>query len=229
MAIAPMAQGLLPLTVPPGFSAHAWVDTVQTQLIRESLNTARAAGQPERLWLHGASGVGKTHCVVRLVEDNAGVYLHASTIHPSEFEPIVDTASLWQWVVIDGVEAWLGDRGREEAIFSLWKRYPGVLLFTARMPPHHIDWLLPDLQSRARSALVLPLTRLDDAGLVELLSRQCDARGLVVSDDVMAFLAHRMPRHPATLIRWIDALDQRSLEAQRRLTIPWIRSVLPEL
>ena len=46
MAIAPMAQGLLPLTVPPGFSAHAWVDTVQTQLIRESLNTARAAVQP---------------------------------------------------------------------------------------------------------------------------------------------------------------------------------------
>lgn len=229
MAIAPMAQGLLPLTVPPGFSEQTWIETVQTRLVRESLTQARVAGQPERLWLHGASGVGKTHCVVRLVEDCDGIYVHASTMHPAEFEPLLETASVQQWVAIDGVEAWLGDRSHEEAIFSLWKRYPGVLLLTARVPPHHIDWLLPDLQSRARAALVLPLTRLDDAELMALLSRQCDARGLVVSEEVMAFLAHRIPRHPATLIRWIGALDQRSLEAQRRLTIPWIRTVLPEL
>lgn len=229
MAVALTGQGLLPFSVPPGYSDETWVETLSAQLVRESLLTAIASGKPERLWVHGAAGVGKTHGMVHFVAAFGGVYVHASTLTPEELDAMLDTQASPAWLVIDDVEHWLGDRVDEEALFSLWKRYQGTLVLTARQSPHRLTWLLPDVQSRAQSALVLPFARLTDEELQAVLVRQCAVRGLVLSEDALAFLVVQMPRHPAPLIQWIERIDQRSLEAQRRLTIPWIRSVLPEL
>lgn len=223
-----MAQGVLPFAIPPGYGDETWVETAETALVRQGLKAALDRRSSERLWIHGASGVGKTHCAVRLVEALEGLYLHAGAIQPSDLEPLIENASQHPWVVIDGVDAWLGSARMEEAVFSIWKRYPGVLFLTARHKPQAVDWVLPDLQSRARAALVLPITRLDDSDLEMLLVRQCAARGLALSEEVKGFLLSRMPRHPATLIQWLDQLDRRSLAAQRRLTIPFLRTVFAE-
>lgn len=229
MAVAPKGQGLLPFAVPVGYSDETWVETLSARLVRDSVVRAIASGKPERLWVCGGAGVGKTHSMVHFVGALDGVYVHASTLTPGELDVMLDTQASPTWVVIDDVEHWLGDRQDEEALFSLWKRYQCTIVLTARQSPHRFTWLLPDLQSRAQSALVLPFARLTDTELQAVLVRHCTARGLVLGEDALAFLTVQMPRHPAPLIRWIERIDRRSLEAQRRLTIPWIRSVLPEL
>jgi DnaA family protein len=53
-------------------------------------------------------------------------------------------------------------------------------------------------------------------------------RGLVLADDAALFLVRRLPRDMHSLCGVLDRLDEASLIAQRRLTIPFLRQALAE-
>ena len=52
-------------------------------------------------------------------------------------------------------------------------------------------------------------------------------RGLDLSTDNANYLVQHYPRDMTTLCRLVDRLDEASLAAQRKLTLPFIREVLP--
>jgi DnaA family protein len=47
-----------------------------------------------------------------------------------------------------------------------------------------------------------------------------------MGEDVAAFILRRAPRSLAQLLAALDQLDDNSLKAQRRLTIPFVKSVM---
>jgi DnaA family protein len=47
-----------------------------------------------------------------------------------------------------------------------------------------------------------------------------------MSDDVAGFIMRRAPRRLGQLLGILDKLDENSLQAQRRLTIPFVKSVM---
>jgi DnaA family protein len=49
---------------------------------------------------------------------------------------------------------------------------------------------------------------------------------LILSHDTASFLLQRIPRDIHYLTQVVEQLDQASLVAQRRLTIPFVRNVL---
>jgi len=51
-------------------------------------------------------------------------------------------------------------------------------------------------------------------------------RGLELPDEVGQFLLRRTSRSSAALFSLLDRLDQAALTAQRRLTVPFVKSVL---
>ena len=53
-------------------------------------------------------------------------------------------------------------------------------------------------------------------------------RGLVLADDAALFLVRRLPRDMHSLCGALDRLDEASLIAQRRLTVPFLRQALAE-
>ena len=53
-------------------------------------------------------------------------------------------------------------------------------------------------------------------------------RGLELSDEVGQFLLRRTDRSSAALFALLDKLDQAALMAQRRLTVPFVKSVLAD-
>ncbi len=51
-------------------------------------------------------------------------------------------------------------------------------------------------------------------------------RGMDLPEETATYLQRRVPRNLAWLCDFLDALDEASLSAQRRLTIPFVRDVL---
>ena len=59
-----------------------------------------------------------------------------------------------------------------------------------------------------------------------MLQRRAELRGLVLSDEITAYLARRLPRDMRTLLDILDRLDEASLAAKKKLTIPFVRELL---
>ena len=132
-------------------------------------------------------------------------------------------------VGVDDIDAIAGDAGFEHAAFRLFEQLVqsgGRLVVTASAPPGEIHFRLPDLASRLKSGGVYRLHGLDDSGRLQALQIRARFRGFELPDDTGRYLLSRTPRGPANLFRVLDALDRAALVAQKRLTIPFVRSVL---
>ena len=59
-----------------------------------------------------------------------------------------------------------------------------------------------------------------------MLRQAADARGVFLGDEVMDFMLTRFSRDLGHLMELLDLLDGYSLQTQRAITIPMIRSMM---
>ena len=133
---------------------------------------------------------------------------------------------------LDDVAAVAGDLEWERALFRSFNEAAELrtrLIFAAAAAPRQIAWCLEDWRSRAAACVVYQLHDLDDAGRVDALRLRAAQRGLQLPQETSEYLLRRMPRDLKSLHLLLDQLDEASLIAQRRLTIPFIRDVLERL
>lgn len=191
-------------------------------------------GQGERvLYLWGPSGVGRTHlleaaCAEATAQGEASSYLPMAQLAALGPAILVGLEAL-PLVCVDDLQSVAGQATWEEALFHLYNRIlesGAGLVLAADATPHGLGLLLPDLVSRLGSALILQLHPLDDAAKVEALSVAARERGMVLGDGVARFLLRRHSRDMHSLIAALDRLDQASLAAQHRLTIPFVKTAL---
>ncbi len=185
---------------------------------------------PSPLWLWGAHGTGKTHLLqaVCAAAGAAAAYfpLNRSLALPPEALAGYERAPV---LCVDDVDAVAGDLAWERALFRLFNEAGDLgnrLIFAAAAAPRQSDWALEDWRSRAAACLVYQLRELDDAGRIEALRLRAAQRGLQLPYETSEYLLKRMPRDLRSLFDLLDQLDEASLAAQRRLTIPFIRDAL---
>ncbi len=184
-------------------------------------------------WLHGRSGCGKSHllqasCAMAQQMGHVAGYLPLAEL--VEFGP----GALEGWeeanlVALDDLPMVLGERVWEEALFSLYlslEERGAMLLAAASGPVAQQTFTLPDLGSRFAAALPVSLQSLDEPDQRLALQRRARARGLELPDDAAHYLQRHFRRDLSTLCQLLDAIDTASLQAQRRLTVRFIREVL---
>lgn len=93
-------------------------------------------------------------------------------------------------------------------------------------PPASLQFRLPDLRSRLLAGVVHQLRELDEEGRMQVLERRAQRRGLQLPREAAAWLVHHLPRDLRSLCDALDRLDDAALAAQRRLTVPFLRTVL---
>lgn len=188
------------------------------------------SGGPRVVWLWGRPGTGKTHllqaaCAAAGERGEASAYFDASGSASSAMLDGCDTLAL---VCLDGLDDVAGDADWNRAIFrlhTLLQDTHGRLVVASIAPPQSLEFTLPDLASRLRAASVHQLVELDESGLCEALRLRAAGRGLELSEEAALYLVHRLPRDTQSLFAVLDRLDQASLAAQRKLTIPFLREV----
>jgi DnaA-homolog protein len=189
---------------------------------------AGAAAAP--IWLAGPAGAGKTHLLQAVCAERgaAAAYLplrELRSLGPAALEG-------WQGadcLCLDELEAVIGRRDWEQALFNLYREAEersAQLLATAPAPPAQLPFVLPDLATRFAAGLIYTLQPLDEAAQREALQLHARRRGLTLPDETALYLQRRFRRDMTTLYNLLDTLDEAALQAQRRLTIPFIREVL---
>ena len=92
--------------------------------------------------------------------------------------------------------------------------------------PAELGLGLPDLATRLAWGLVLHVAELKDEEKINALRLRAQQRGFELPLEVGRYLLQRSPRNMVALFDLLDHLDQASLAAQRKLTIPFVRELI---
>jgi DnaA family protein len=189
---------------------------------------------PGAAWICGPQGAGKTH-LLQATCARAGQTGRAGYIPLSELAPlgvgVLEGLTELECVCLDDVDRVAGELEWERALFGLLREMDergGRLVTAAKAPPVLQPWKLPDLGSRFGAVAIFQLRVLDETEQQEALQLRARLRGFELPDETSRWLLRRFPRDMRTLYELLDTLDEAALVAQRRLTVPFIRSVLRE-
>lgn len=192
-----------------------------------------AKGFPDYICLLGSEGVGKSHllqacCQHAFSVGKSAFYLPLTRI--CDFSPrIVENLDDFYLVCIDDIQLIAGLKEWQEALFYLFNRLlqkGSKLLISTNGPIKHLAITLPDLESRLSSGVVYVLKPLTDSQKIAALQCRAESKGLHLSISAGRFLLNHYPRDLKALLACLDILDEASLKAQHRLTVPFIKTVL---
>jgi DnaA-homolog protein len=181
---------------------------------------ARASGE-RFAYLWGERGAGKTHLLHALAATGAARHI-ASDAGPDVF---LYTPEVTLYLLDDCEQ--LSPPAQIEAfnLFNQIRENGGWMVTTGSLPPA----LLPvreDLRTRMGWGLIYQVHGLSDDEKVTALTQAAQARGLMLSPGVLPYLITHFDRDMRSLSLMLDSLDQYSLETQRHITLPLLRSLL---
>ncbi len=199
----------------------------------ERLCEADAGWTESLMYLWGSDGVGRTHllqaaCLRFEQRGESAVYLPLADVVQLGPE-LLDNLEQCELVCLDDLDAIAGNAVWEEALFHLFNRLRDSgrrLLLAAGAAPRELLVQLPDLKSRLTLALVFQLQTLSDEDKLRALQLRASRRGLHLTDEVGRFILTRGTRSMSALFELLEQLDQASLQAQRKLTIPFLKETL---
>ena len=202
--------------------------------VNQSLVSALAAGEEEPflyIWGNGSPGLShllQASCNKSTAEGRASIYVPLAD--QSQFAPqILEGAESLALVCIDDIENIAGDVEWEGALFTAFNamRQTGTQLIVAgHMAAQQLTTQLPDLHSRLQSGLLFQLFELSDEDKLSALQLRARQRGLDLPDVVGEFILLRAERNLSTLMQILDELDHSSMQQQRKLTVPLVKSTL---
>ncbi len=212
------------------FKDYCWG---KNNLVQKELFAALNHTGEQFIYLWGAEGCGKSHllqaCCQYLGTQESNIYLPLNTL--KTWDPtILRDLETHRLFCIDQLDAITGIPAWEEALFHLYNRIrdskQSTLIMAGLTPPQHTHISLPDLKSRLSSGLTMHVQDLNDADKAQTLSLEAHRRGFTLSESVAQFLVNRSARNMHDLHALLDKLDHASLVAQRKITIPFIKTIL---
>lgn len=183
--------------------------------------------------LCGAADTGKSHLLQAACHEAERQGLYATCVSVGELLPFGPGALTGleraQLVGLDDLDLIAGNAEWEEAVFHLYNRILDQrhqLMVSLSEVPGNLPFGLRDLVSRLQHGLLLQLGIYRDEDRTTILRARAEQRGLVLADDVATFILRRAPRKLGELLAILDRLDENSLQAQRKLTIPFVKAVM---
>jgi DnaA family protein len=191
------------------------------QLLR--LFLLRGANLPHERFVYvwGESGAGKSHLLQALASAPNARYIPADA-GPDAFL-FANEVTLY---LMDDCDR-LSPDGQIAAfaLFNQVRENGGLLVTTGALPPARLA-LREDLRTRLGWGLVYQLHGLTDDEKIAALTHAARSRGMSLSAGVLPYLITHFRRDMRSLSAMLDALDQYSLETQRPITLPLLRSLL---
>lgn len=193
---------------------------------------ARGRGE-SFVYLWGNKGVGRTHLLQACchVADQLKLSpIYIPLVHIDQLTPeIFENLESLHLICIDDVDCIAGRPAWEEAFFHFYNhlREAGKrLVVTGNVPPRELGLALQDLVSRLSWGLTYQIHPLTDIEKLHALLLKANARGLDLPEKVAEFLIKRWPRDIGSLFDALDRLDHASLQAKKKLSVPFVKSVL---
>ena len=185
-------------------------------------------------YLFSDSGLGKSHllyatCQQAEFSGDTCIYLSFNEIKYLSPDVLLGL-EYYRLICLDDIEKLQGESAWQIAVFDLINRVKeqnnSYLVITGNQPPQLLSLELPDLTSRLSWGTNFQLYSLTDEQRQKALIVKAQHRGLNMSKDVAKYLVNHWQRDMPALIASLDILDEQSLQQQRKLTIPFVKSIL---
>ena len=195
------------------------------------------AGQSQRtVYLWGPSASGKSHLLEAVAgqlkaENHAFGEMMAASHESGEAYPEELSAfdSQWRMALMDDVDQYSDAQQQQAFAWLIHAQSAGCpVLATGAVPPADLP-LRDDVRSRLAWGYVFALQPLSEPECKQVLRESAQARGIVLSDEVVDFVMHRFSRDLGSLMLLLDMLDRFALENKRAVTVPLITSMLRSL
>ena len=134
-----------------------------------------------------------------------------------------------QLICVDDVHVVAKNPQWEKALFNLINFHRDnqtTLIISSLNAPSENIFELADLNSRAVWGPVYKLTAVSEDKHDDALFFLAKVRGLELTNEVRKYLLTRYQRDVSSLVCMIEALDKASLEAQRKITVPFLKKIL---
>jgi DnaA family protein len=192
-----------------------------TQLLRRLAARTVDPLNERFVYLWGEAGAGKSHLLQALAAAPATRYIAAD----AAAEAFLFTADVALYLLDDCDQ--LAPALQIEAfnLFNQVRENGDVLVAAGALPPAALP-LRDDLRTRLGWGLIYQVHGLTDDEKIAALNQAAQARGLSLSPGVLPYLITHFRRDMRSLSMMLDALDQYSLETQRPITLPLLRSLL---
>jgi len=217
----------------------ALISTLQDLSKSWQLQASKTPSNPlNQRWIYwwGPEGSGRSHLLEAIRNAAAQAGIAHFSLRPQEPTSWVrleekltslvssDTPSVITVDDVDGLDERLV--GALFRILNAVQAGKAIHIFMAgKAAPAALE-LREDLRTRLAWGLVFQTDLLDDDAKIQALEQAAQARGLVLSPDVLPWLLSRFYRDMPNLMALIDALDAYSLETKRAVTLPLVRELL---
>jgi DnaA family protein len=191
--------------------------------------------QSPNIYLWGEPGTGKSHllqavCHAAGARNVAAVYLAMQTADQIPCEALHGLENVGT-VCIDDISLIAGRIDWETALFRLLDRIfetNGGLVVTGNALPTQLGLQSAQLLSRLAGCLPLQLRPLEPIEKLQALQQRAARRGLTLTTEAGRYLVRHYGRNTNILFAALEILDQASMAAQRKLTIPFMRATLSQ-
>ncbi|MFL6646921.1 MAG: DnaA regulatory inactivator Hda [Sulfurifustaceae bacterium] len=187
--------------------------------------------EPATLFLSGETASGKSHLLqaaCRFVQARGGAALYVPLAEPQLTPDVLEAAEEAFLICIDDLDRVAGDATWESALFALYElaRANGARLVAAgNAAPAQLGLRMPELATRLAWGAVYQLHPLDDSAKLEAVRLRARNRGFELPAEVARYILNRYPRDMHSLFALLERIDVAALARQRRVTIPFLRSL----
>ena len=184
------------------------------------------------LMLWGPLGAGVSHllqatCQLYAEQGRRVVYLPLARL--GRQAEILDGMDGFDLVALDDIQAWVSEPALEAGLVGLYESLLARgrhLLVGSSATVAASAFELADLASRLAALTSYHVGSLNDQGKAQLLRSLAAERGLGLNDAVLRFWLARSDRTVGRLLDQFEQIDAAAMSAQRRVTIPLLKSVL---
>ena len=204
----------------------------ENALLLDLLQKSAAEQAEPQLFIWGEKATGKSHllqaaCQLASRQGRALAYLPLWQV--IDYTPeVLDGLEAMDLVCVDDVQAVVGRADWQLKLFDFINRMRETgraMVFAADLPPNELQLGLEDLRSRLNWGPVIQLRPLNDQQKQQALQLRAHSRGFELPENVASFMLNNYSRDLNGLFEKLEKLDKASLAEQRRLTVPFVKSV----
>jgi len=202
------------------------------EIINHLQNCVADTGE-QQIFLWGKPGLGKSHllqaccCQAYILGLRSFYFSFSGSALPDPM--VLNGLDDIDVVCFDNIEHLAGDPAWEMAFFNFFNQHRDhghKLILSAHRAPSDIAIQLPDLKTRLNWGLALKIQPLADHDRIAALTFKANQMGFEISPKAGRFLLTHYVRDLASLWALLEKLDQASLSAKRKLTIPFLKQIM---
>ena len=178
---------------------------------------------PNIACIYGVKGSGKTH-LARIWQSKS----LARNITINDLDQFLYRDEIKSYL-IDDIENLLAQKNNLLHFINYVIENKKFLLITAQTKLHDLKLEIPDLRSRLQSFITYKIDSPSEELIEQMLVKSFSDYQIIVGEELVKFLTSRIDRNSDSVKKTVDMLNKCSLSQNKKITIPLVKSILPDL